>query len=552
MPSNAAIGRAYGERHPDLSSKWTLMTADAAITAHERGDFSQSARLVDAMGRDDRIEGCLTTRAQAVNGLDFELLAADAPRGNARKSGKPVTISPQTQALADEFAKPWARLVTESIVEEILKWRVMLGFAVGELIWYDATGALKDAPQRLKIWHPQFIRWDFELQAFVVQTRDGEVKITHGDGKWVVFGNDAPRPWMRAAARSLWIIWLGRQLGWRDLNLFGERTGQGVLAVMRPAGDAEESQRLVRQLAAMWRGIVADLPQGGPNDPKSELSMLETGADEEVFEVIMTKAETCIAIRLLGQNLTTEVQGGSYAATKEHGKVRQDFVEADTDGLSTDTQTGITEPWAERRAGSRDLAPYPYWQAEEPEDIKAVAEGQKAFGEGIAAVENAGYEVTNVDELAEKHGLKVKKKPAPEPGSIDGGISSNGKPVPPGTAKPANSNVGEKPEPKAAGAKLVASALDDNRSDDPGFQNGQTYLDNLVTVGTRRASEALAIDIANILRVVQAAESPQALRAGLAALYAGMDQTEFGVVLERARTMAELAGKYSVIEDVMT
>lgn len=536
MAAALSIARVYGEHHPDLASKWTLASADAAITAHERGDFSGSARLVDAMGRDDRISGVTATRIQAVLGLEFELQASEDGDGRSNKH------------VAKGMAKPWARFATEEVLREALKWRIHLGFGIGELIWRkerfpgDTLGPVQGDPQRLKIWHPQSVRWDAVEDAFFASTATGDVRITHGDGKWVIFGNGT-RPWMNGACRSLWLLWLARQFGWRDLNLYGERTGQGILAAKVPATEVGERSQLVTQLRQAWRGLIVELPQGSMEGEGHDLELLETGSDEEVFSLILGKSDAAIAIRLIGQNLTTEVSGaGSFAATKSHERVRIDVLEADTDGLSTDTQGGILEPWAERKHGSRDLAPYPHWDASEPEDVKGDAEATKTFAEALGALKTAGKVVKNLDELAEKYGLELEDAPEPAPVALPApgqpgasGLPPQGQQPP--AAKPANTN------------QLAASALS-AADPDPGFRNGQAYADQLVERGTQRASEALATDIANILRIVQASDSPAALRAGLTALYASAEPTEFALILERGRFLAELAGKFSVVEDL--
>lgn len=520
----------HRELHPDLSSQWTLFSASSAVNAHERGDFSQSARLVDAMGRDDRIDATLGTRIQAMLGLDFELQASEDGDGRSNKS------------VAKQFTKQWFRLCTEEALGEALKWRIMLGFGIGELIWFDDRGRLQSAPQRLKLWHPQHARYDFEREKFLLRTADGpEVEVNHGDGKWVIFGN-GQRPWMRGAVRALWILWLARQYAFRDWNLFSERTGQGILGVKTIHGaDSGERDQLVAKLEREWRGIIAALPQTGDDNggANSGLDLLETEAGEDVFDKLIAKSDVAIAVRLLGQNLTTEVKGGSFAAANAHDRVRIDYLRADVDQTATDTKSGILEPWAERVHGSRDLAPDPHWDADPPADEAAIADAQKTFGEAIAAVQNAGYDVKNVDELADRHGFKLEKRPEPAP-APGGALPVAGQK--PGTAgaQPANSN----------GRRVAATQLAQGGHDDPGFVQGAEYLDALVAAGTQRAQQALANEIAAIQTIIRSSQTPAELKAGLAALYAGADQSELGTVLERARIMAEMAGKYSVIEDI--
>ena len=563
-------GRVYQENHPDLASKWTLKGADLAVTAHERGDFSQSARLVDAMGRDDRIKAVLGTRILALLGCDFCMEAADPAPGaepdNDNAGGDDdveptgtyaddLEPTPEAKRVAQENERWFFKYAPEGVQRAALRWRIMMGFAIAEVIWRDDNGRLRDEPQRVKLWHLQHCRWDQWKQCFMLNTADaGEVEVRHGDSKWIIFGN-GERPWMEGHVRSLWLLFLGRQFGWRDLFLYGERTASGILMAKVPLLPEGERSRLVSSLRQVWRGIIAELPQGPEKEGLShDLELLETESDEEVFEALLERTDLCIAVDLLGQNLTTEVSGdGARSATSSHDRIRIDYLKADTEQHSSDWRSGLLEPLAERKYGNRDLAPHPHWDADPPTDEKATAEGQKAAGEAVGAWQTAGYEVENVDKIAERHGLKVKKSATPPPGAAGAppagapaSGSGGGKPPAPAAPKPPTAA----PTRPAAPGRPLAAALFAAGDEDPGFVQGQQYVDELVRSSTQRASEALAIDIANILRVVQAAESPEALRKGLAALYADSTPTELEYVLERARIMAELAGKYSVIEDV--
>jgi phage gp29-like protein len=516
----------YRESTPSLASKWNIASADAAISAHEQGNFNGSARMVDAMGRDDRIDGVLGTRIQAVLGLPQALVPPVGQEKNTR-----------AKLIAEELGIPWANLANEDTLAEALKWKIMLGFWVGELIWYDAAGKLQSDPQRLKIWHPQHIRHDLETGRYLVNTRDqGEIPVTHGDGKWIIGAGKSPRPWMRGAVRSLWILWLGRQFDWRDFFLYGERTGQGVLAAKRSASD--DTSQLITALRSVWRGVIADLPQEGENGANADIDLLETDGGPDTFEKILDKIDTAIAVRLLGQNLTTEVSGGSFAATRAHERVRQDYLEADTDGLANDTQSGIFAPWVDRRYGARELAPYPAYNASEPEDVKVTAEGQKAFGEAVKAVQDAGFDVENVDALAEKHGLKLKKRPEPK--------------APPALAAVPKSGAQE-PPPKAAarlsrGTDEVLRLASGDRSAS-GFLDGQLYSDAIVEHLTRLAREDIDETIEAVREELDAATDYEDLRVRLRARYEHLSPERLSERIELASLMANLAGRAAVNQD---
>lgn len=529
----AITARTATELQPGLHSTWTISAARNAIGAHEMGDFAASSQLFDAMGRDDRIEAVMATRTQAVMGLPFSI-EADLEADKRRRT-----------SMTREVDSWWWDCCPESVLEEAIKWRVGLGFAVGQLTYdyRDARGKVTFDRRRprLKVWHPQFIRYDWVMHSLVAQTTEGEVPITHGDGQWVVFAAKGARPWMQGAVRSLMIPWLIRQFAWRDWARQSERNGMPIIVAKSPisvAGDEEVRQWYTR-IQHLGQETTAHIPTGLGADGNEQfgLDLLESKANNwEGFERLIMRADTSIAIRLLGQNLSTEVKGGSFAAAKSQERVRQDYLEADAQGLSTDTHTGILEPWASAVHGNAALAPWAIWDASLPEDLKVAAEGQKVFGEALGSIDKAGFEVENVDELSERYGLKLKRKaPAPMPVA----------------APPALPAVDDDPVADPKPANDVTEVAASEREEDPGFRQGQEFVDELVAKGTQRASEALAVDIANILRIVQASDSPKAMMAGLTALYASATPTELGAVLERARILAELAGKFSAIEDVM-
>lgn len=518
MPALAKLGSAYGELRPSLASRWNLQSADAAISAHEQGDFSASAQLFDAMRRDDRIDGCLGTRVQGVLSLPFDLEASEDGDGR------------QNKAAAKAFRPAWERFATEEVLAEALDWRIAMGFAIGELIWRDDRGVLKDEPQRLKIWHPQFARWDFDTQRFVLNTTTGPVQVTHGDGKWVVFAGKGSRPWMRGAVRALWILWIARQYAWRDWNSRSEQSGQTILAakVQAPLEPNERSQ-LVRELIRRWRGIVAEIPSSGLEGVETGLELLSTEDGVDVFDKLISKSDVAIAIRLLGQNLTTEVQGGSFAAATAHNQIRIDFIKADTNGLSSDTRGGIFEPWSERKYGSRDLAPWACWESDPPEDTKAEADAANAFLEAVLKAKQLGKRVKNLDELAEKYGLQLEDDPDAK------------------LAPPAPKPGEQAPPPNQDQQKLSLLASGDQAD---GFLSGQGYADSLTERGTSAGGKAIAETLRVVLQAVDDAEDYEDLRRRLHDAYPKLNPEELSSLVEKAMVLAELGGHQAVQQDL--
>ena len=62
----------------------------------------------------------------------------------------------------------------------------------------------------------------------------------------------------------------------------------------------------------------------------AEISLLETsGKGGETFKVLCDYMNTEIAVAILGGNLSTEVNGGSFAAAESHGAIREEIAKAD-------------------------------------------------------------------------------------------------------------------------------------------------------------------------------------------------------------------------------
>jgi phage gp29-like protein len=77
-----------------------------------------------------------------------------------------------------------------------------------------------------------------------------------------------------------------------------------------------QRQKLASQLRNLGRDAALVLPRG------LDLKLIESAANNfQTYEAQINVANTGITICLLGQNLTTEVSGGSYAAAQVHSQV---------------------------------------------------------------------------------------------------------------------------------------------------------------------------------------------------------------------------------------
>ncbi len=139
---------------------------------------------------------------------------------------------------------------------------------------------------------------------------------------------------------------------------------------------------------------------------KYDLRYLEP-ADEnwQAFKALIEQCNSEITLALLGQNLTSQVQEGSFAAARVHADVRQAILEADARALSRTIYSHIERPFAALNFGDPDLAPLIEWDVRPPEDMKTKAETFSAFSSALNALRTAGFQLKNPQEFGRSFGL---------------------------------------------------------------------------------------------------------------------------------------------------
>lgn len=403
------------ELAPTAQSSWTVSQARAALLEHEEGLFAATSQIVEAMGRDDRISAVLETLVQGLLALPLEVRVSEDGDGRKRNASR------------DWFAKAWPTISPEGEVSAAVRWGVMLGVAYGTIEYPDGLGGV---PRR-KTWHPQWLRWDGQRRAYYAWTENaGEQEVRHGDGKWWLFEPYGPRGWMLGAVRSLVVPWLVRTFNWRDWARHNEVHGMPVRKAIVPEDASEEHKR---DFFTSIRRLVSESTIKLPRDDLTaqargyDLQLLESMFDgSRSFRSQMDTANTAIAVRLLGQNLTTEAGGGgSYAAGKIHFKVQVDRLEAIANALETSDRAGIAEPIAEQRWGSRELAPWPHYNATPAADHQAEAGAALGLGKALDALDvGLGRSGLMVDAAAmcERFGIPMMPRPGGptglEPGQV--------------------------------------------------------------------------------------------------------------------------------------
>lgn len=312
-----------------------------ALAELESGVFTLASQLVDAMGRDDRLESVVQQRIEALGGLPFEMQAST--------EGGSTVDEVATAALA-----VWPRVAPGPARTELLHWALFLGIGLGQNVW-DTTG--DTWVPTLKVWHPRYLRFDWTARAFFVVTGEGkEQRVTPGDGEWVLLTPwGLERGWMRGLVRSLAIPYLTRQFCLRDWSRYSEVHGQPIKKAITPKSAQERAKEVFRnQVAALATEstILLEQQQSGDVKESFDLELLEAvGRSDEGFDRLIARCDTAMAVRVLGQNLSTEVKGGSFAAASVHERVAQRKLAFDAESLGACLREQVLMPWASFKIG---------------------------------------------------------------------------------------------------------------------------------------------------------------------------------------------------------
>lgn len=360
----------------------------SAMQDLERGYFFTSAQVCDQFNSDDRINGVLQTRTDALISLPLEVT--------------PVSKKLKARKVAERVQAEWPAWFADAEVKKLLRWGLLLRVGVAEIKW-DTNTAGAWTP-RLKTWDPRHLWFNWLTRSFWLTTLDGQVEVRPGTGQWVLYCPDGyVRGWMQGLVRSLVLLYLARHWAFRDWTRFSEVHGLPIKMLYTPnyatTEDKEDLEDGIRNIGGEGLIRLARDAEGKGFD----LDLLEAASSSwDCFEKLIAKCDECIAIDVLGQNLTTSMnKGGSYAAASVHDRIRMDRVEADSRTLGLALQEQVVRPWTLWNFGDADLTPMTLWSTKGVGDRQDLARTLGLVGDAIKKLRDAGLPV-NLEEMAKQ------------------------------------------------------------------------------------------------------------------------------------------------------
>jgi len=388
----------YGDLPISLWSMWTIAAMQAAVRAHALGNFAQASILAEGMLADDRVQAAVSGRIKAVTRCEPRLV----PVEGFGELGNDV---------AQDIEARWDDLVPEETLENLLQWTIFMGFALAEIIWEPNEQRDRWMP-RLKVWHPLTIFYNVGTRRYTAITTEGPVEVEEGDPKWFLYTPfGAYRGWLRGAVRSVAMPWIVRQYALRDMARFSEKHGMPMVVAKMPyQAPAEDKARFAAALRGLGSETSMTLPvQGGADKAEWDVKLLEARDRAwEAFPGLRTICDQSITLAIRGTNLTTEVQGGSYAAANAHREEDADYAESDRKKLARALRMQMLRPYCLYNHGDEELAPglalVPPESQLEPEALA------KVWGEAanaVTALESKGWKIDRAA-VASRFGVPLK------------------------------------------------------------------------------------------------------------------------------------------------
>jgi hypothetical protein len=372
-----------------VQNAWTVAQVIGALASHTYGIFAASGQLVDDLIADPRVRATLDSRMAGLF--------------SRKMIFKPANKSRAAKEVLDAWVQSWPYISSGGALKQIGSYANLFGFWPAQLVWKMPEAGDPDVMMpRLMPWHARYTYYQWDIRKYVAISQDGSLPIFPGDGKWVLHAPRGEyRGWMWGSIRAVAEPWLLRHFAFRDMARFSEVHGMPFRKGKVPAAAAEDQrQRFENQLSNLGVETTMILPQGVDASNSYDVELEEaTSQSWQIFPGLVDRCDMDIVLAILMQNLTTEVTGGSFAATSAHMDIRQQGIQDDNEAWRGTIRHQIARPFAALNFGDADLAPITEWDVTPQEDYTANTTRFQLFGQAMQILRQGGVAIDDANEL---------------------------------------------------------------------------------------------------------------------------------------------------------
>lgn len=469
--------------------------------AANEGDVLEQMELFEEIEeKDPHLFSQMQTRKLAVTGLDWEV-----------QPFSDDDIDKQVSDFITEKLKGIENL--DDIFIDMLD-AIGKGVSVMEIEWgIDSFGA--NIIKNIEYVHPKKLLWDWKTDEMKICTREFPSGIGLPKNKFVVHKYKAKsgHTSRNGILRIVSWMYLFKNYDVKDWIAFCEVFGMPLRLGKYSAAASEDDKKALMEaiysLGSDAAGIV-------PDTTMIEFIESQKTTSVEIYEKLARYCDEQISKAVLGQTLSSDSGGGSYAQGKVHNEVRHDLTVADAKALAVTIRRDIIRPLVEYNFGFDINIPFFIFDCQEAEDQKETVSIYKTLSCDMGL------------KIPESHIYKKFNIPKPEDGE---------KVLEPRTT---NQNQMQQTIPNE---ELLTHSL----KQDGGTE--QEQIDAIATEALKHAESAFQEMMNPILNIIDTADDLETLREALKdetkieKLYEEMDSKELEDLLHQAIYLSELIGR---------
>ena len=328
------------------------------------GDVLRQMQLFEEMEeKDGHLFSQLQTRKLAVTGLDWEV--------------QPFSEDERDIQVAEFVADQLHSLENfNDVLMDVLD-AVGKGISISEITWgLDRQG--RNMVEDITWVHPKKLFWDSMDDEIKIRTKDYPQGIPLPDNKFIIHKYKAKsgHPSRAGVLRVISWMYLFKNYTLKDwvsfCEVFGMPLRLGKYDASASDADKAALMEAIINLGTDAAGIV-------PSTTSIDFIDSQKTSSVEIYEKLARYCDEQISKAVLGQTLTSDSGGGSYAQSKTHNEVRKDLTAADANALENTLRRDLIRPLVEFNFGVGTPIPTLQFQTEDSDDLKEVSEIYKAL-----------------------------------------------------------------------------------------------------------------------------------------------------------------------------
>jgi phage gp29-like protein len=392
------LAKANKRKHLNLFSGWDESSVSTAIENQLKGDFSGTSRLARTMMQDETYSAAIEKRVNSL--IRTELLFEDA----SKKSSSIDEDASVRKIIAESISELWFKTVPESVIKKLLESYLNVGIGLGFIEWNLVDGVW--APSII-VYDTDNLKWDTSKCQLYYQGESKTEFIEPGNGNWIVV-SDWQYGHVAGKASTLGKLWIKKAFTEKDWMEANQAHINNITIISdNPDGTYQEQtdiDEFVEEIQDQKVNRVIYCPAGKSIEFKDSIA----GFQPQTYSEFIDRTDRKIQVSILGNNLSSEIQGGSYAASQVHYGVELNTVKSDAQILSTVFYDSVLKYLVYLNFGPTllEYTPWLKWSLDEPEDLTSKINTLMQVKEFVGDK----FEIINLQELLEPFGVKIKEK----------------------------------------------------------------------------------------------------------------------------------------------